>query len=168
MIRDLLLLDDIKEKWKFAEPVDPNDPNSLAPDKMESIFDRDVYRTHPLVLEWSNDLRAEQQGQLSSFRVAPQRWSRTAKADEWERNRPADDDSWVAEVEKEEEEEEIRAQVPELEGNYDGDSEGGGDSPRGHLTSYKDEQLNREVYDYGRLLPLLLMFWGMANDDAIV
>jgi len=42
---------------------------------MKSIFDGDVYRTHPLVIEWSTGRRCPDR----------RKWSAAVVADEWER-----------------------------------------------------------------------------------
>uniref|UniRef100_A0A0G4IBM3 Uncharacterized protein n=1 Tax=Chromera velia CCMP2878 TaxID=1169474 RepID=A0A0G4IBM3_9ALVE len=60
-LKDLLRMPAVKKNWRRAPLVDPNDPE---PEDIRSIFDGDVYRKHPLVIEWSRRERERVQGVL--------------------------------------------------------------------------------------------------------
>uniref|UniRef100_A0A0K6SAJ0 Uncharacterized protein n=1 Tax=Chromera velia CCMP2878 TaxID=1169474 RepID=A0A0K6SAJ0_9ALVE len=60
------------QEWKVAPLVDPEEE---LPDEMKSIFDGNVYRTHPLEIKSST-------GRWCSDR---RKWSAAVVTDEWER-----------------------------------------------------------------------------------
>uniref|UniRef100_A0A0G4F181 Uncharacterized protein n=1 Tax=Chromera velia CCMP2878 TaxID=1169474 RepID=A0A0G4F181_9ALVE len=140
------------QEWKAAPLVDPEEE---LPDEMKSIFDGDVYRTHPLVIEWSTGRRCPDR----------RKWSAAVVAEEWERENSGRAEARVQQEEGiGEEEDEGEEEDPFSFGGDDSDwawfnpdDDGASPSasaqalPRGSLESQLDAELLQQVAE-GRVL----------------
>uniref|UniRef100_A0A0K6SAM1 Uncharacterized protein n=1 Tax=Chromera velia CCMP2878 TaxID=1169474 RepID=A0A0K6SAM1_9ALVE len=166
MLRDLLHLSEVKEEWKVAPLVDPEEE---LPDEMKSIFDGNVYRTHPLEIKSST-------GRWCSDR---RKWSAAVVTDEWERENSGRAEARVQQEEGiGEEEDEGEEEDPFSFGGdnsdwawFNPDDDGASPSasaqalPKGSLESQLDAKLLQQVAE-GRVLEEKWVFFRMVNDDA--